>query len=430
MHRTVFLVTLTGVAATRLAAAAPAPLPSPVDDPVPAPVPAPPGAPAPAPARAADDLDLTALGLDPAGDGGFDDKLSVYGFADFTWSNTHFTHQTPYAHDSTTFALTSLNVYIAKNLTPRWRSLAEISFNYVPNGSTNPDGTTVVTSASDATDFGRTTQWGTIAIERAYVEYDLTPHLTIRAGHWLTPYGIWNTDHGSPVIIGTYRPYIVGEQLFPEHQTGLDAFGSAPVGDYKLGYHATISNGRSETEIVADTDRRPAIGGRLEFEAPWAGTLKLGASGYLGRATGATTSTTTAPEVFDERAYAVDGQWDHGGLHLQGEAIHRHKAYTAGHHPLTLAGAPIGNGPDLGVYLLVGYRFAHLWNVMPFAYYEDYRPLVPGILGDIKAINAGLNFRPLATVILKVQGAYAHGDDFGLLHTSVMFIATQAAWVF
>ncbi len=415
MHRQVSLVAIVGLAATRLAAAQSVAPSSPV--------------PAPAPPPAAD-VDLATLGLDPSGGGSFDDKLNVYGFADFTWSNTHFTHPTPYAHDTTTFALTNLNVYVAKNLTPRWRTLAEVSFNYVPNGSTNADGTTFVTSASDITDFSRTTQWGTIAIERAYIEYDLTPHLTLRAGHWLTPYGIWNTDHGSPVIIGTYRPYLIGEQLFPEHQTGLDAYGTTPVGDYKLGYHATISNGRSETEIVADTDRRPAFGGRLELEAPWAGTLKLGASGYFGRSTGATTSATVAPEIFEERAYAIDAQWDHGGLHLQGEAIHRHKDYTDGHRPLTLAGLPQVDGDDLGMYALAGYRFTRLWNVMPFAYYEDYRPLVPGVLGDIKAVNAGLNFRPLATVVLKVQGAYAHGDNSGLLHTNVVLLTTQAAWVF
>ena len=382
------------------------------------------------PAKAsADDIDLSTLGLDPSA-AAFDDKLSIYGFADISWTNQHLTKHNPFLKDATGFTIGSLNVYVAKNLTPRWRSLAEVRFMYLPNGSPNPDGTVQTTTAGDSANFGRPTQWGTISIERAYIEYDLHPRLTLRIGHWLTPYGIWNTDHGSPVIIGVFRPYLVGDAVFPEHQTGLDLFGAAPVGDYKISYHATMSNGRSPTEMVADTDRKPAFGGRLELEGSWAGTVKLGVSGYVGHFTDATTSTTVPPVAFDERAFAADAQWDHGGLHLQAEVLTRHKAYVDGTRPFTLLGTPQSDGNDFGAYGLIGYRFNQLWNVMPFAFYEDYRALVTGPIGDAKAGHVGLNFRPAPTVVLKLHGAYAWGDGTGLIKSDVYILTSQIAWVF
>ena len=51
-----------------------------------------------------------------------------------------------------------------------------------------------------------------------YGEYDVNEFLTVRAGRWLSPYGIWNIDHGSPAIIGVSRPYVVGAQLIASEQ--------------------------------------------------------------------------------------------------------------------------------------------------------------------------------------------------------------------
>jgi hypothetical protein len=296
----ILLVALPALAQAQTApdeTAAPDPTPAPA-----APVVAPTVAAAPpaSTAEAATDVDLAALGLDPTASA-FDDKLNIFGFADMSYQAWHFDHPILGAPDSHGFAAGDLNLYVSKNLTDRWRTLAEVHFLYLPNGGTDSAGNTTVTAVKDPTNFDRPITWGGIVIERAYAEFDVDEHLTIRAGRLLTPYGIWNTDHGSPAIIAAYRPYVIGEQYFPEQQTGIELFGKTLVGDYRLGYHATITNGRSPVDAVSDPDGKPALGGRLEFEAPWAGTLKLGASGYMGRYTGVAAVGATAPVTKNAR---------------------------------------------------------------------------------------------------------------------------------
>jgi hypothetical protein len=95
-------------------------------------------------------------------------------------------------------------------------------------------------------------------------------------------------DHGSPVIIGPVKPYVIGEQFFPEAQTGFEVLGTVPVGEKAtLGYHLTLSNGRGPVEQYQDYDNNKAIGGRLFLRGYWLGDLTIGASCYGGTVTDA-----------------------------------------------------------------------------------------------------------------------------------------------
>jgi hypothetical protein len=407
----------------------------PVADPAPAPAPSTPVTPTPPPAppspavgkASSDDIDLGSLGLDPSA-ASFDDKLNLFGFADFSYASQRFSRDpivTPKV--SKGFAYGNLNVYLAKNLTPKARSLIEVRFTFLPNGSVNNDGTFVNTTARDITDNQRQLQWGAIIIERAYVEYDLGEHLTIRAGHWLTPYGIWNIDHGSPVIIGTQRPYIIGAEFFPEHQTGLDLFGTDHQGAFKIDYHLTASNGRGTTEAQSDQDGEIAFGGRLDVETRG---LKLGGSYYRGRSTDLPASVGAVANTYLEAAYGADLQFDRGGLHVQAEVMARDRHYEDGKRAAIASGFT-ADGRDMGYYAIAGYRFDRLWNVMPYAVFENHSPADHTEYGKINAGSFGLNFRPSASLILKVQAEFARFDNGGIFDDEhATRYSSQASWVF
>jgi len=382
-----------------------------------------------APKASSDDIDLSSLGLDP-GASSFDDKLSIYGFADVRWSAEHWVQNIPGVRKNVlSFGVGNLNLYLAKNLMPKARVLAEVRFTFLPNGTKGADGVPFAAVATEPSNSSRPAQWGGIVIERLYGEYDLTDHLTIRAGHWLTPYGIWNIDHGSPAIIAVNRPYIIGEQFFPEHQTGLDLFGNYYNSGFKLTYHLTASNGRGADEAQADQDNNLALGGRVEVETPVG--LKVGASYYEGRYTGFAPAAGAAPPTYLEAAYAADAQFDRGGLRVQAEVSVRERHYEAGARSPSAAGfAP--DGRDFGFYVLAGYRFDTLWSVMPYAYYEHYRPQERPYFSGIDDVNVGLNFRPTAGLVLKVQAVRAtFADGPELLASQKFYVySTQASWVF
>jgi hypothetical protein len=375
-----------------------------------------------------DDIDLGALGLDPVTATVTDDPLTVYGFADFTYDSAHWSKNVG-VPDYKTFLQGNLNVYLRKKLMPKTRALAEIRFTFSPNGSQGVDGSVTDTTATDLTDYYRPVQWGGVVIERAYLEYELTDHLTLRGGHWLTPYGIWNTDHGSPVVIPIGKPFIVGEQFFPVHQTGLDLFGSHTAGDYQLSYHLTASNGRGGSEAQMDQDDKFAFGGRLELWTPWG--LTAGGSYYRGRYTGLPKMIGAQPETYLEAGYAGDAQFDQGPLHVQAEVIARDRHYAAD----ALAAAAPGVVPDsrdFGWYVLAGYRFDRLWNVMPFMFYEDERPGDQSLFSKAIDVNAGLNFRPAPPVVFKVMATYVwFSDGPGLFAgAAIREFQAQASWVF
>ncbi len=400
---------------------------------------------------------LPSTSTDDAGGG---PKVDVYGYADFGLWVPLVPQSNPWLGafpSNPSFAVGNLNLYLDSAIAPKWRSLMELRFMYSPQGNRNiqPDGRIKYTdnTVTDLSEFGSQVRWGGISIERAWLEYQAHELLNIRGGSFLTPYGIWNVDHGSPTLIGIRRPYIISEGLFPERQTGLEFWGAWTFANSnKAGYHLTLSNGRGPMDAFNDLDANKAIGGRLFFQYRGEVTRALlGGSFYTGTITdrnfradlsgGSVTRTEIDSISQTELSLAADLRLQAGGLEFLSEFVSQQRRYEGGARGVS----DFGDGiflPDVhrwGFYGLTGYRFSWL-GLMPYLSGEYFHTGTPGrssrLLGHLPIISvfyAGLNIRPIPAIVFKIVYGHAFfpsaaADSWG--RAPLRFLQLQAAWAF
>ncbi|HYQ04566.1 MAG TPA: hypothetical protein VER96_38095 [Polyangiaceae bacterium] len=382
-------------------------------------------------------------------------RLDLYGFADLTYTKLLIPESNPWTriyYPSNSFAVGNFNLYLSANLGDRWRALGEVRFMYLPNGATKTDTATGEVKRTDTTvldyaGFEQPIHWGAIRIERLWVEHEFSTLFKLQVGAFLTPYGIWNVDHGSPAIVGIRAPLAVVSELFPAHQTGIQLYGNAFFDPIEVGYHVTLSNGRGPVEYE-DFDEDKAIGGRLYLKTDAVGSLTVGASAYRGgyydrsakyvvsNGGSVVDQEYTTISKYQEFSFGTDLKWQWKHWLVQGEYIMNDAAFeTHGRPRVDALKPPQGFQPDYrrwGAYGLVGYR-THFLQTMPYAViqyvYAPNDPVVPPVLGG----QVGLNIRPTPAVVLKLELSLTHFDgpgSTGLGNHPLRFLATQVAWAF
>jgi hypothetical protein len=123
------------------------------------------------------------------------------------------------------FGVGTLDLYLAPQFGGRVKSLAEIALYYRTDGT------------------------GEIEAERLQVGYSVDDALTLWAGRFHTPIGLWNTayHHGANLQTSIYRPRFIDfedrDGLLPTHSIGLWGSGKTGLGAGKLNYDVFLSNG-------------------------------------------------------------------------------------------------------------------------------------------------------------------------------------------
>lgn len=385
-------------------------------------------------------------------------KLELYGFADVSYFhvlNSQKDVLRQYVSAYPSFFVGHFNLYLSSQLGENWRSLAEVRFVYSPLGDEDrqaADGNFPVTdsTATDYAELQRTFSWGGIEMQRVWIEYQPLDFLNLRAGQWFTPYGFWNDDHGSPTIIAVHKPFPIGDQMFPEKQTGLEAHGKYFIDSTAIGYALTLSNGRGPYDAIRDLDNNKAIGGRLYVESNVLGSLDFGVSAYKGRYTASTkryrVDTTGSEPVaelyrqvdkqYDELSLAADLRWQWKGLHLQAEVMENEAAYDEKARPRVIGFSPdpafVADYRRIGGYVLLGYRTPWL-NLMPYGMAEHSSYTDTDFVPPVTAWTAGINMRPTTNVVLKAEYSTAHfygRGSTGAGKDGLSYIGTQAAWAY
>ena len=351
--------------------------------------------------------------------------VRFYGFADMGLQKLSMDNdnllRTIAPTTATTFVMGNINLYVDAQPSPDWQFFTEIRFTNLPNGADSvgtvgqPYSLTSTRVLDATSSSGGLTQvkYGSIVIERAYVAWQRYRTFNVRVGAILTPFGIWNVDHGSPTLISLMLPQFEAAEMFPTHQVGIELRGSQRWSFTELGYHLYVTNGRTPGEVSLSEDNK-LIGGRIF--ATWTRPVRLtiGASGFLARERqGERIVTSVEPltikdkidVAYDERAGGVDLSLDWQRLRLRSEFTARHVNYEPYKRALVW-GEPGLYDPDhtdWDYYVLGAYRLPW-WGLEPYAYFEIYDFRTPVSDGFLTS-SVGLNIHFTAAAQLKFQFA-------------------------
>jgi hypothetical protein len=128
----------------------------------------------------------------------------------------------------------TLDLYLTPQFGDRVKSLIELAVEYGPDGGVAMD------------------------MERLQIGYTLSDGMTLWAGRFHTPFGLWNTSyhHGANLQTSIYRPRFVDFEdkggIIAAHSVGLWLSGKTSLESSKLSYDIYFANGSSIRDRVLD----------------------------------------------------------------------------------------------------------------------------------------------------------------------------------
>ncbi|MCE7933419.1 MAG: hypothetical protein DYG96_02375 [Chlorobi bacterium CHB2] len=284
---------------------------------------------------------------------------------------------------------------------------------------------------------------GEVALEQAYLQYNLSERAKIRAGLMVLPVGIVNEYHEPPTFNGVKRPRF-DRNIIPStwREIGVGVVGTVPEVE-GLQYRAFLTSGLNAAGFSASSGIRGgrlagaearmdnlAFSGRAEYLT---GGLKLGGSLYYGGSSAGNAA--LGDGLFDAPVtlYEMDAQFNVENLYLRGviaggsideninEVLHTKTVFDSTlqtnvksyENPI---GTAIGGG-----YIEAAYDVAKLINpstsqqLLPFVRYESYNTMANAQAGvtldkrrDVNFIIAGITFKPTYNTAFKLDWTIAN----------------------
>jgi hypothetical protein len=171
----------------------------------------------------------------------------------------------------------TLDIYLTPTFGERTKGLVELAVEYGLDGKAALD------------------------MERLQIGYTVSDGLTVWAGRFHTPFGLWNTSfhHGANLQTSITRPRFIDFEdkggIIPAHSVGLWASGKVRLEGSRLTYDAYVANG-------------PSIGGRtLDYRAYTDDSAGKMVGGNLGWQPGSVAGLTLGVHTFGSTVGALDG---------------------------------------------------------------------------------------------------------------------------
>ena len=344
--------------------------------------------------------------------------VTISGFFDLEFNKLDTSNSTmsPLISDEGTFSNSHLNVYLDSQVSSKVRFFSEVRLLHQPF--------TLFTEENLASRFQ-----GSLLIERAWVDWNYRNELNIRGGKFLTPYGIWNIEHGGPILISTRTPLLLRKQIFPEAMTGLQVYGKIFPADFQISYHAWIGNGKGPTSAIQDNDDHKSVGGRVAVRLPTNRKIELGVSAYTGHVEKAELIPSEPVLANIRKVFMSEGNMPllmklvGNGFTAQGEAVDGYIDRALGFDlsfelsNFEIQGEWVVNSVDpfkkitpefkeLGGYGQIAYGiWTSAGKFTPFvrAGFSDPNDEFENEIGELRIFTFGLNYKPTVGVALKTE---------------------------
>ena len=262
-----------------------------------------------------------------------------------------------------------------------------------------------------------------IEFEYGFLEFDLAPGLSARAGSLLMPVGGLNEFHEPPLFYSVERPY-VERSLIPTtwQENGAGLVGRLMQG--KVAFRAYATAGLDAANFTQMDGLRGGRSGGVESRIEdWAGVGRLeispnkyvtvSTSGYVG---GADQSNPTLGYML-VKIWEGDIKFRYEGLELTGTFLRTE--INGAERVSTLVGQTVGSAMQ-GGYLEAAYRLKKMLfresspaDLALFARFERFNTnheVPTGYVADPRALRriwtTGLAFYPLSSVVLKADGEF------------------------
>lgn len=236
---------------------------------------------------------------------------------------------------------------------------------------------------------------GEVAVERAWLEYVRNDRFKLRAGKFITPFGIYNVIHNAsptflttslPLIYQSHRPFGLGkDRLYGRFYTGLQLLGTIRThSGIRFWYTVGLGNGRSGEQFSEDNDTNKSLLGQLRLQYK---QFNLGFSHYRDRNETGFSGLSEARE----RSTAADLTFRQGGFKIHGEYARFSMERATG------SGFQVADS----YYGQISYRIKE--TITPVIRYDRFDPDRGSPDNRERQLLIGLNVSPHPQVFLKTE---------------------------